>query len=84
MKLALVALPVLVAFGSAAWAANEGGESIPAACSPDVQKFCASASNDEAKVECLAQNEGQLSQACRAAIDGSSQASGQQGQPSGY
>jgi hypothetical protein len=83
MKLALVALPVLVAFGSAAWA-NDGGESIPAACHPDLQKFCASATNDEAKVECLAQNETRLSQACRAAVNASAEPSGQQGQPGGY
>ena len=78
MKLALLALPVLLVFGSTALA----GETIPAACNPDVQKYCASAANDEAKAECLAQNESKLSQACRAAVESSSQAAEEQ--PHGY
>ncbi len=72
MKLALLALPILVAFGSAALAAEGSSDSaasgIPAACNPDVQKFCASATTDEAKAECLAQNESKLGQACRTAV----------------
>jgi hypothetical protein len=83
MKLALFALPVLVAFGSAAFAAegSSGGQTFPAACNPDLQKFCASATTDEAKAECLAQNEAKLSQACRTAV--ASDQGGEQ-QPHGY
>lgn len=80
MKLALLALPVLVAFGSAAWAADEGEAGIPAACNPDLTKYCASATTDEAKAECLAQNETKLSQACRTAVNNS----GGEEQPHGY
>lgn len=78
MKIALLALPVLVAFGSAAYAA-EGDASFPAACNADMQKYCASATTDEAKAECMAQNESKLSQACRTAMGG------EEGeQPGGY
>lgn len=79
MKLALLALPVLVAFGSAAMAADEQA-GIPSACNPDLQKYCASATTDEAKAECLAQNETKLSQACRTAVNNS----GGGEEPGGY
>jgi hypothetical protein len=73
MKVATLALPLLVAFGSAAFAAEgaSGDASIPAACNPDMQKYCASATTDEAKIDCLAQNESKLGQACRTAINNS-------------
>ena len=83
MKLALLALPVLVAFGSVALAAegSSGGATFPAACNADLQKYCASASTDEAKGECLAQNEAKLSQACRTAV--ASSGDGEE-EPHGY
>jgi hypothetical protein len=84
MKLAFLAVPVLVAFGSTAFAAEgtSGDATFPAACNPDLQKFCAGASTDEAKAECLAQNETKLSQACRTAVESGSQTAEEQ--PHGY
>jgi hypothetical protein len=88
MKIAFLALPLLLAAAPVFAADSASGSdeaSIPAACNPDMQKFCASAATDEAKIDCLAQNEAKLSQACRAAMD-ADDSQGQQGQnqPSGY
>ena len=74
MKLALLALPVLVAFGSVAMAGTEsssgGAASVPSACSADVQKYCSSSQNDTDKHNCLESNRDKLAAACRTAMAG--------------
>lgn len=84
MKFALIALPVLIALGSAAYAAEgsaSGTASMPSACSADVQKYCASATSDADKQSCLQTNQAKLSKACRTAMNKSGESTEQ---PSGY
>jgi hypothetical protein len=84
MKLALLALPILVAFGSAALAGNEGSggaASVPSACSADVQKYCPSSANDADRKSCLETNRDKVAEACRTAMAGSGDS---EDEPHGY
>jgi hypothetical protein len=72
MKLALLALPALIAFGPVAVAAegSSGTASVPSACSADVQKYCSASQNDTDRHNCLEANRDKLGEACRTAMAG--------------
>jgi hypothetical protein len=68
MKATLIALPAMLLLGSAAFAAESGGDGPPAACKADMDKLCAGMTGD-AQMTCLEGKIDQASEACQNALD---------------
>ncbi len=63
---------VVVAFSLSLFAVPafaQGAAPVAQACKAEIAKLCAGASGEDAIGDCLDENEGQLSQACTAALD---------------